>query len=358
MTRRLYDAVALGLSAYSHASFRICPLGERFELEPRTLVVSTHRSDADVPVLITTLYPQAHGRIRLRGPELQFAVRDDLFLPGFFAGYPPRIPRLLRRALYRIGIGGILRCRLPCHPIRSATRMRVVELLREHPDAPVTKLVPEDVVAKLAREGITDGACAREALRGRYAETLWRVLDDEWSPNELVAESWQRRRAGALADFRGLVELVRAGGTLLLFPEGRPSPDGSLGPLQPGVAALVRRAKPAAIRPVALAYDPLVRERRPLVYVGIGELAEPVADDDAVLELLRRATPLTAGQLVAAGSAASAEREVESALEAGRPVAPELLDPGARRERLAEARAAAAGRDLRRLALEYRSART
>jgi 1-acyl-sn-glycerol-3-phosphate acyltransferase len=354
----MYDAVALGLGAYARARFRICPLGERFQLKPRSLVVSTHRSDADVPVLIGTLYPQAYGRVRVRGPELQFAVRDDLFLPGFFAGYPPGLPTLVRRALFRIGIGAILHRRLPCHPLRSATRIRVVELLGEHPDAPIEQLLPEDVVEALAARGLRHDARARDALRGKHAKTLWQVLEDDSPRSELVAESSRRRRAAALADFRELVDVVRTGGTLLLFPEGRPSPDGALGPMQPGLAALVRRAKPTSIRPVALAYDPLVREGRPLVYVGIGKPAEPVADDAAVLELLRRTTPLTAGQLIASGSAAAAEREVEAALEAGRPVAPELVEPDRRRQRLAEARAAAAGRDLHRLALEYRSART
>jgi hypothetical protein len=236
--------------------------------------------------------------------------------------------------------------------------MRVVELLREHPDAPMDELLPEDVVETLAARGLRHDAPARDALRGKYAETLWQVLEDDAPRGELVAESWRGRRTAALADFRELVDLVRAGGTLLLFPEGRPSPDGALGPVQPGLAALVRRAKPTSIRPVALAYDPLVSVGRPLVYIGIGEAAEPVADEAAVLELLRRATPLTAGQLVASGSAAAAERAVEAALESGRPVAPELLEPDRRRERLEEARAAAAGRDLHRLALEYRSART
>jgi 1-acyl-sn-glycerol-3-phosphate acyltransferase len=353
----MYDAVALGLGAYSRARFRVCPLGERFQLDPQSLVVSTHRSDADVPVLISTLYPHAYGRLRVRGPELQFAVRDDLFLRGFFAGYPPGLPTVVRRALFRIGIGGILRRRLPCHPLRSATRMRVIELLREHPGAPIEQLLPEDVIEALAARGLRGHAPARDALHGKYAEILWQVLDDDSPRSQLVAQSWRRRRTAALADFRELVDIVRAGGTLLLFPEGRPSPDGALGPVQPGLAALVRRANPTSIRPVALAYDPLVREGRPLVYIGIGEPAEPVADDAAVLELLRRATPLTAGQLVASGGAAAAEREVEAALESGRPVAPELLDPDRRRERLEEARAAAAGRDLHRLALEYRSAR-
>jgi hypothetical protein len=152
------------------------------------------------------------------------------------------------------------------------------------------------------------------------------------------------------------VELVRGGGTLMIFPEGRPSPDGDMGPMQRGIAALVRRARPATLRPLAPAYDPLTAGR-PYAYMGIGEPAPPPADDDAVLALLRRTTPLTAGQLVAAGAADRADSEIEQALAEGRPVAPELLDPGRRRARLEDAVRAAGRAPLERLVREYRSAR-
>lgn len=354
MTRRLYDVVALGLSAYARSRFRVCPLGARFRLDPHSLVVCTHRSDADVPVLISVLYRHAHGRLRVRGRELQFAVRDDLFLRGFFAGYPPGLPSLVRRLLFPLGVGGILERRLPCHPLRSATRMRLVELLRDHSDALLGDLLsPAALPPRLSAH-----MPARRALSGRYAEWLWQVVAESEIEGPHAEESWQRRRADALADFRKLVDVVREGDTLLVFPEGRPSPDGALGPVQPGLAALVRRAKPVSMQPIALAYDPLVRAGRPLVYVGIGEPVEPTSDEAEVLALLRRTTPLTAGQLVATGSAHEAEREVDAALDAGRPVAPELLEPSARRARIDEARAAAARSSLARLELEYRSART
>jgi len=352
VTRRLYDAVALGLTAYARSSFRVRALGERFGLEPGGLVVSSHRSDADVPVLVSILYAHAYGRLRLRGPELHFAVRDDLFLRGFFGGYPAGLPRPARRLLYPISIGGVLERRLPCHPIRSASRLRLGELLADHVDAPVEELLPDELLRPFHERGLRAHARGRDALSGLYADLLWRVAEPGDLAGPLAEESWRRRAAAALADFRTLCEVVRGGGTLLIFPEGRPSPDGELGPVQPGLAALVRRARPRSIRPLALAYDPLVAGR-PLAYVGVGAPVAATDDEDAVLELLRRTTPLTAGQLVASGGG---ELEVAAALAEGRPVAPELLEASTRRLRIAEARAAANGRDLGRLAREYRSA--
>lgn len=352
---RAYDAVALGLGAYARSRFRLRVLGEPFVLDPGAIVVASHRSDDDVPVLIGALYRAAHGRLR-RNPPIHFAVRDDLFLPGFFAGYPCGLPLWARRLAFPIGIGDVLRERLPCHPIRSADRMRLAELLREHPDAPVAELLPDELLAPFLERGLAAGARASDVLRGRYADLLWRVAAVDELPGELAAESWRRRAAAATADFRELVELVRRGEPLLLFPEGRPSPDGSLGPVQRGLGALVRRGRPRGIRPLAIAYDPLTRGR-PYACIGVGPLVPPDLDPGQVLALLRRTTPLTAGQLVAAGGADRADEEVEAALAEGRPVVPELLEPGRRRARLAEAREAAAGAPLERLGREYRSAR-
>jgi 1-acyl-sn-glycerol-3-phosphate acyltransferase len=351
----VYDLVALGLSAYARASFRVERIGARFALDPGGLVVSSHRSDADVPVIISAIYRQAHGLVRTGRRQLHFAVRDDLYLPGFFGGYPPGLSRGARRVLFGLGIGPTLRTVLPCcHRIRSARRMRLVELLREHPDAPLEELLSDELARPFHERGLRRGARAEAAVDGRYADLLWRAAGDDELTGPLAEESWRRRAAAATADFRELAELLRDGETLLLFPEGRPSPDGGLGPMQRGVAALVRRGKPQTLRALAPAYDPLVVGRRPLAYLGIGEPEPPVADDAEVLARLRRTTPLTAGQLVATGGG---EEEIEAARAEARPVAPELLDPELRRTRLAEARAAAAGRDLQRLALEFRSAR-
>jgi 1-acyl-sn-glycerol-3-phosphate acyltransferase len=352
---RIYDLVALGLASYARARFRVRTLGARFALDPHGLVVSSHRSDDDVPVVVSAFYRPAHGRWRRNG-RLHFAVRDDLFIPGFFGGYPPGLPLWARRTLFPIGIGGIMQERLPCHPIRSPQRLRLVELLRDHPEVPVTDLLPPELLRPFQERGLPPDATARDAVRGRFADLVWQVVGNGELSGPQAEESWRRRAAGTTADFRGLCEVVRSGHTLLLFPEGRPSPDGGLGPVQPGLAALVRRARPATLRPVALAYDPLT-SGRPYAYVGIGEPVEPPADDDAVLALLRRTTPLTAGQLVAAGAADGAGAEIAAALAEGRPVAPELLDPERRRRRLEEARAAAGRVPLDRLVREYRSAR-
>jgi hypothetical protein len=136
--------------------------------------------------------------------------------------------------------------------------------------------------------------------------------------------------------------------------------------LQKGFSALVRRAQPEWFLPVGIAYDPLGRGRT-RVLVSLGPRVEPPDGEleAATLALLRRATPLTCGQYVAhelvAGRNPVAARlgdAVEQALEAGRPVDPDLLDAPRRETRLAEAIASAETRPtaLGFLAREYTSA--
>jgi hypothetical protein len=81
-------------------------------------------------------------------------------------------------------------------------------------------------------------------------------------------------------------------------------------------------------------------------------------------QLLRRTTPLTVGQIVAARMQAgerATERdiaeEVERARAEGRPFEPELADARIRARRLREALRAVPGMDIAYIAREYESAR-
>jgi len=352
----LYDAVAAGMWAYSRSAFRITVLGpERLRIAPGTLLVVTHRRETDVPVLCPPLY----RRGELRRQRVAFAARDDLFLPGFFAGFPTGLPPRVRRALYGLGIERWLP-RVEVFPIRSASAARLGEVLRDRPGEALDGVLGgrenAAFAARAAACGLEPPARAGDVLRGEYADLLWRPVGPEDGAAAGLDAFWARRAGQAAADFRRLVELVRGGRPLVLFPEGRPSPDGEIGPLQRGLGALVRRARPPALLPVALAYDPLRRGRTHVV-LAFGAPVSPEDDvEDQALRLLRRTMPLTAGQLFAAKAPESAVRD---ALVEGRPVEPALVVPERRERRLAEARAAAGRRPdaLPFLAREYESAR-
>jgi 1-acyl-sn-glycerol-3-phosphate acyltransferase len=307
-----FHTIGPAVSVIPRLRFDVRVLTPRFELPPRSLLLVTHRSDWDVPLTANVYWA---GRFWRRDPRLLFVARDDMFLPGFLGGYPPGLPRLARRALGRINVGpALLRGDLGV-PIASATRARLADVRLYDPS-----LVPP-----------------------ADPERLWEVVERDDRPE--LAGFWAHRAAQARRDFRRLVEHVRGGGCLALYPEGRPSPDGAIGPLQRGLDVLIRRARPASIVVAGIAYDPL-GPGRTRAYLA---LSPPLPPDTDVLAAMRATLPLTAGQL----AAHELLRGVEPAPD-GRPADPRLA------AQLPAARSAAnrAPRSvLERLDLELTSAR-
>jgi hypothetical protein len=334
-----FHGAALAVSAVTRVRFDVRMLTGRFELPPRSLLLVTHRSDWDVPVTTNIYYG---GRFWARDPRLVFVARDDMFLPGFLGGYPPGLPLPLRRALARVNVGRGLRLGQLGLPIASATRARLADVRLDDPSLPLDAIPAAPFLARAAALGRPAPRTLGE-LDGSYIDLLWRVFDRDELPG--LDGFWGRRAARARRDFEALVDHVRRGGSLGLYPEGRPSPDGAIGPLQRGIELLIRRARPDALVVGGIAYDPL-GPGRTRAYMALSELLAPDAD---VLEAMRATMPLTAGQLVAHEALHGVAPEPD-----GRPSEPRLL------ERLPVAREAATRAPralLERLDLELRSAR-
>ena len=359
----LYDAVGLGMRAYSRTAFRVRYLGPKsFRLLPGTLIAATHRKETDVPVIAPELYFRA-ALWKNRSEAMHFAARDDMFLRGFFAGFPPEMRPRARRLLFPVSVGRFLP-RVAVHPISSASTARLVELLAASPDEPLEDVVPERLLRRLRERGVHSTVRAGDVMRGANADVLWEPVSRGEGPDAF----WSARAMRATADFRELVGLMRAGKSLVVFPEGRPSPGGEVGPLRRGLDALVRRGKPERILPVTLAYDPLVQRRTDVLLV-FGETFAPPGDglEEVLLQRLKQNTALTVGQFVAhelfegrEPHPAALAAELESSRALGRPVDPELADPARRAAKLAHARAAAEAKpdEIPFLAREFESARS
>jgi len=354
----LYDAVAWGMWLYSRTAFQVETLGE-LRPEPGLLLVSTHRAESDVPVLCPSVYARCRFLLDRRAARLSFAARDDMFDRGFFAGFPEGLPLRVRRLLYPLRAGPYLsRVRVFPIPYPGVAWMRIGWAFER---LPVTLLLDEAVPPSLAerfRVRAEQAGCAPprsvgSALDGVYADLLWTYCSRDELTAAAYDELWRERASNGAAALRRLIEHARTSGEmLLLFPEGRPSPDGSIGPLQPGLDLFVRRVRPVALKPLSIAYDALV-PGRPRVVVAFGPRLDPAAGkaEERVLAALRAMMPLTAGSLVAhvlvdaanggrrsvlAGELDGALAEaVAAALAQGRPVESGLRGPG-RRARLSE----------------------
>jgi len=345
------------MQPYARLAFRIENHGGAgFRFDAGLLIVVTHRAETDPPILIAELYRHAKPWLD-RNQRLHFAARDDMFERGFFAGFPVGLPAPARALLYPLEIGRYLPM-VRVHPIGSAVRMKLAQALsRVDPRTPLPPIVADRFASARPRT-------AADALRSDLAVPLWQDVDRDSFP---LPEAWAFRAAEARGQFTTLVELMGAGEPLVIFPEGKPSPDGAVGPLQAGIRLLVRRGRPARISPWAIAYDPLVRGRTKAI-VSLRPQAAPRLDDveDQVLSELKLAMPVTCASAVAyalvtgddPGGALGAA--VEVAHEEGRHVERALQTAEGRRGRLAECLEAvreAPDHLLHRLAREFESVR-
>jgi 1-acyl-sn-glycerol-3-phosphate acyltransferase len=358
----LSDAVAWGMWLYSRAAFRVETLGE-LRPEPGLLLVSTHRAESDVPVICPSVYARCRFLLDRRAARLSFAARDDMFDRGFFAGFPDGLPLRARRLLYPLRAGPYLpRVRVHPIPYPGVAWMRVGWALERLPaamrlDEAVPQPIAERFRVRAAEAGREEPRSAADALHGVYADLLWTYCSRDELTSPEYEELWRARASDGAAALRRLIEYARTSGEmLLLFPEGKPSEDGSIGPLQPGLDLFVRRARPAALKALSITYDPLV-PGRPRAVVAFGPRLDPAVGrpEERMLEALRATMPLTAGSLVAhelvaaanegrnsllAGELDRAAAEaVASALAEGRPVERALRGQG-RRARLSETLAA------------------
>jgi 1-acyl-sn-glycerol-3-phosphate acyltransferase len=372
-------AIALGMTVYVRSRFRLrCYGAERLSNAPGTIVAVSHRSDDDVPVLAAALYTQWARAVAQGRPWPTFVARDDLFVRGFLAGWQPGLPIAVRRPLFKLRISRPLE-RLRCVPVREPRRMRIVELLLSDPDRDLDGWLPAELERELLKRaralGRPQPRSGGDVIDAAYADVLWEPVDRDETQGADAA--WRGHLDRAVADFRRIVEIVRRGDHLVIFPEGDTSPDGRIGPIRPGLGSVVRRGAARLIQPVSIAYDPLV-SGRPRAYVAVARALElagsPAAANGAereraVTEALRAGTPLTPGQLAASALnrglttnafLAEAEDYLTHARVSGRPVEPGLERRGSREllldaRRIAE-RLGAQDPVIQSLAAELRSA--
>lgn len=289
--------------AVTHARFDVQVVGGGVPRVERGQVwVAAHRAETDVP-LIGGLLTTRGGMWRPGATRMHFAARDDLFAPGVVsAGL--RLPGRLARAVWPLTPGTWLP-RVRAHPVRRPVGLKLSQALGGlDSDVPLTDVLGPQVLARFAARASEVGRRAPstvgQARDPAFARELWQDMTREDLCGPRGGELWRVHVTRAAGDLRRLIGVVRVGEPLLLFPEGRVSPDGAIGPVGDVLEVIVRRGSPASVVPIGIAYDPL-RRGRATVAVNVGS---PHAPDGGplcplMLDRLRRGTPITVGQVVA-----------------------------------------------------------
>ncbi len=359
----LYAAVGMGMWGFIRSRFRVEVVGGPL---PRVTAgqvwIATHRAETDVPLLAGLMFVHA-GMWRGAASRVYFAARDDLFRPGVVAAGVP-LPRPLARLVWPLSPGPWLP-RVRAYPIRRPTGLKLEQVVADLPgDTSVTSVLGARLIALLDRAGDARGRHAPRTVAdirdARYARVLWEDVREADLVGSLGSEIWRRHVVRAAGDVRRLVGMVRDGRPMLLFPEGRVSPDGAIGPIGDLLDLVVRRGGPRVVLPLGIAYDPLTRHRTEVV-VGVGA---PIPPGDEPIQVvagaaLRRAVPVTCGQVLAryvtracaagVASTAGAQQLADEVAQAGtaqsRPVAGRLRSSARRAEAVREGLAALARRD-------------
>jgi hypothetical protein len=293
----------VGLWIYSRCKFRVVSLGASdLRLLPGLLLLASHRASGDEPIICGSLYFSSRVWAERRW-HLHFTAGDQFFERGFFAGYPTRVPIWLRRLLYPINISGGM-SRVGVLPLRSGKSMMLGQALAQLPaDITLAEAIPPSLLVQLYDRAVALGrtppTTANEFLRGEYADLLWQIVSREELSAPALAQLWRRRRARSRAELRALIDVLKSRQPLLIFPEGRRSRDGRIGPLRRGVEPLINEGRPDTIAYIALAYDPLTRGRTRVCAAFTAPRPRPVGNvaETALFEL-RRAMPVTCGQVV------------------------------------------------------------
>ena len=290
--------------AVTRTRFDVQVLGDPIPQVARgQLWVATHRAETDVPLIGGLL--MVRGGMWRRGitPRAHFAARDDLFEAGVVS-VGLHLPAPLARMAWPLSPGPWLP-RVRAHPIRRPTGLKLSQALDGlEATLPLDDVLTRDAIERFAQRPAAIGRRPPEtvgqARDAAFAQQLWRDVTIADLDTPIGRGVWRAHVARAAGDVRRLIDLVRRGEPMVLFPEGRVSPAGGIGPVGDVLDLIVRRGAPTAVLPVGIAYDPL-RRGRATVAISVGP---PIATSEGpigplALDRLRLATPITVGQVVA-----------------------------------------------------------
>jgi MFS family permease len=274
-------AVMISESAYVHIAYRMRGWGTIPIKRGPTLLLANHQHDLESPALVTTL---SVTRCAWRDPIFAAGSRR-MYEPGFLA-VRLRMRFLLRytTSLLFFGIGLL--------PIENQLSSRTIGSFawsagRRHGKLPLSELFEERVASRFA-PGTTTGDLWSAANFQRNQEYVrLTTLREPYRREELDAT-----RTTLDNDFARMVDVVKAGATFLLTPEGQYTTTGALLPMHGIIDHL---APIAQLYVIGISYDVFVGRRLSMLYHIVRlERRELLRDTLAAVR------PVTVSQLLAA----------------------------------------------------------
>src|SRR5579863_1648129 len=250
-----------------------------------TLAISNHQHDLDTTGVIM--------RLSVQGPWMHpiFAVGSRrMFEPGFMSARRKWLEPVFRTVNWRWMFRGI-----GILPMENEPRIRTLAgfayaVYGRHPEATV-----EDVFGREIRVGLGLRDAAAK-LTEVFVEPLYLPARDRWLSLAAIREPFRSEivadmRANMTTDMDRIEQVLRAGGTLYLTPEGHYTKDGKMLRFK---MALGRLAPLAQIYTLSVSYDPFASTRLSLLFK-----VQPAADRSDLRSSLAAPRPIVVSQLLA-----------------------------------------------------------
>ncbi|HET7633744.1 MAG TPA: hypothetical protein VFK51_03340 [Burkholderiales bacterium] len=276
LARRLGAAIA----AVVALRYRVEAQGlETVSAAPGTLLLVTHRRDADVPIIGNLIACAPAMKAADRVPH--FVAREDLFHSGLLWEYTERWPTPVREALSLINLLPVMRV-LHAHPMRRVPEHSVREVLGDAlatcGNLPLDQVLKPVWVERFMRLAPPRAASltTAQALAHRYGTLLRLPHGFRKLTHACFTALEPCERAVIAAHLQCCIDLINRGAVLLLEPEGAVSRDGHFGRLRAALHTLVSQPSiDTRAQPIGISYD-FMSPGRTAVFVAVGPLLHGV----------------------------------------------------------------------------------
>ncbi len=268
------DGVVLLMHLSSKAAYRLDRRGtENFSCAPSTIIACGHKRDMDLPILIPYLYffrkPSHRKDLRL----LYVATRDDVTERGFLMLYFPFL-NFLRPWLSRLSLAGYFRI-LQTSPVKLPDEQTVNQLLHEtlrlEGNLGLEEALDPQWHRRLMGQATEQpGLTLQDAIIKGPLEVLGQYAQPRMFREPLATRIRQRHYNTAIQQLHTLKRILERGGTLIVLPEGRVTPDGRFCKMRAAVTRLIQQSRvETRLLPANVTYD-FMDTLRPHVTLLVG----------------------------------------------------------------------------------------
>lgn len=264
------NGVAAMMQLTSSCMYRVEVRGlENFSYSPSTIIACGHKRDMDIPIIVPRFYFwKRPGRLKTMR-MMHAAARDDIFERGFLTVYFPHL-NWLRPLLTRLDVKMFFQALQGC-PVKLPDEQTVNQLLQEtcriEGNLKVEEALSLEWQAQLEAK---PNATLKQILNAAPIWVLTQYATPRIFSESLANRIRLRHHATMVAQLEHITRILEKGGTLIVLPEGRVTPDGRFCKMRAAVTRLVLQTRvETKLLPVNLTYD-FMDTIRPNVTMLIG----------------------------------------------------------------------------------------